>query len=404
MRARILALVMTCACSGGGHGALDAAPPDATVPDASPSPGAAPLVIETGAGPITTWRFADTSTGATAAVTLFVRNVGTTPQGPIAIDLRGTAAASFAIDTSATACTGATLAPGDRCAVRLTFAPTSAGEAQATLHVADPETLDLPLGGHAYVAQPGLVANVSEIDFGVITVGTMSVKTTVALTNTSTSPITMQGCLLTPRRHQHVQQRRGNARPGRIAGRRPLLLADGRRWHERHAVHEVVGERSADPVPRRRRAAAHRDGERATRRPRRVGAVRHRLHRRIGHVLGGVVGSAHAHRDRRVWRDVLRVAGGAIHERALRATGAGARDLRVRHRAVVLARPQQLVGVIGFDGVGPRRVRTGRLTGHDDPGRWIGSRLRHGAGGQHGAHVRLDMRGADLVADDHADG
>ena len=80
------------------------------------------------------WDFGAVKVGGSGSAHVFtVENTGNRPIIPAAVDLEGAAAASFAVP--AESCVGATLEPGNTCAVTVNFAPSSAGSKQAQMTI-----------------------------------------------------------------------------------------------------------------------------------------------------------------------------------------------------------------------------------------------------------------------------
>jgi hypothetical protein len=162
--------------------ALDAAP------DAPPVP--TPATFAHGPAPITAWTFPATAPNGQAAAMFVVHNDGPAPLPAIAVTLAGDP--SFAIDAAASTCDDApTLAPHDLCTMRVTWSPTSATDADATLTVAAAGlSSQLDLHGPALPPGAGLVADTSAIDFGVVPLGG-HVFALIGLTNASSADIAL---------------------------------------------------------------------------------------------------------------------------------------------------------------------------------------------------------------------
>jgi HYDIN/CFA65/VesB-like, Ig-like domain/Divergent InlB B-repeat domain len=184
-----LALTSLLVAACGGNPPPDS--PDGGLPDGQPDamPASAALIAQSGTLAVTQLTFNDTPVGVKAGVGIDLGNVGTAGTDVLALTLTGAEAGDFAID-AATTCNGALLAPGARCHVALTFAPTAAGARTASLHVTGAGApFDLPLAGKGLPALPaGLVPDVSSIDFGSVEIGQEGAAS-ILLSNTSAAAI-----------------------------------------------------------------------------------------------------------------------------------------------------------------------------------------------------------------------
>jgi hypothetical protein len=135
---------------------------DARAPDAPAMPMQAMLTVLANGQSVTSWTFPDTPMGATAGITLFVRNDGATTAA-LAPAVIGS---DYAIVAANSSCSSS-LAPAAFCHLQLTFAPSQVGSDDGTLSLGDPAApFTLPL--HAQVPLiAGLTTNVSSVDFGV---------------------------------------------------------------------------------------------------------------------------------------------------------------------------------------------------------------------------------------------
>jgi hypothetical protein len=123
--------------------------------------------------------FDDTVVGSTRAAALTVDNPGAVPVSIGTVGLQAPGEFRVVRDT----CTGTTLGPGARCEVDVVFEPASAGGKSGTLEISGPtQPLRTPLAGTALPAA-GLVPDVSDVDFGPVSVGSSSPPRRVALTN-----------------------------------------------------------------------------------------------------------------------------------------------------------------------------------------------------------------------------
>lgn len=135
--------------------------------------------------------FGKVNTGASSTPQSFsLTNTGTTTLTITSVAITGTNAASFKI--GANAC-GNTLAAGANCAISITFSPTAAGAASATLQVADDagtQTSNL-LGTGSITATPQAVLSPANASFGGVTVGVSSSPKSFTLANGGTAALTI---------------------------------------------------------------------------------------------------------------------------------------------------------------------------------------------------------------------
>lgn len=124
---------------------------------------------------------------------LVVNNSGSATLGITSIAISGTDAGDFS--QSNNTC-GATVAGGSRCAVDVTFAPTTTGPKSATLSIVDnaagsPHSLSLT--GTGVPPAPLVSLSPGFLDFGSLPVGTTSSAQTVVLTNTGDVTLNISG-------------------------------------------------------------------------------------------------------------------------------------------------------------------------------------------------------------------
>ena len=195
MRSFPLALVCVVFAAACGDDAHSAGPPadagidaPADAPIDNPPPQTTVLTVDDGVDAITDWSFTETSVGARAGVTVFVNNAGAAVTQALSLSIVGD---GFTVDTAGSSCSGTTLVPGGRCSVALVFAPTSAGDVTAQLHVTGGNgALDFTLNGTAVAAPAGIVADAGMLNFGVVEVRTTS-DATVQISNPGTSDVTL---------------------------------------------------------------------------------------------------------------------------------------------------------------------------------------------------------------------
>jgi hypothetical protein len=93
-------------------------------------------------------------------------------------------------------CAGETLPVGATCAVYVRFAPTAPGAPTSALEISGPaQPMNAQLSGQASAA-PGLVPDLSDIDFGEVPLGKPSRTRRVVLTNQAATPATVANVLV----------------------------------------------------------------------------------------------------------------------------------------------------------------------------------------------------------------
>jgi len=127
---------------------------------------------------------------ASVSQTVTVSNTGGAPLENVGFQINGLSASSFSYGT--TTC-GATLANGNNCTVQVTFTPTAAGGATASLAVSSSTSgvaaASVSLSGTGQTPA-GLSVNASQIAFPIVTPGQSSSSQTVTLTNNGGSAAT----------------------------------------------------------------------------------------------------------------------------------------------------------------------------------------------------------------------
>ncbi len=140
--------------------------------------------------------FASTTVGATsAAQTVTVRNTGSLSLTVSSVTLSGTNAAAFAQTNTCTAA----LAANATCTVSVTFKPTAAGTAAATLSIASNATgspFSVALSGTAVAATTSYTLTPTALTFASQSVGTTSVVQNVVVKNTGTTSLTVTAATL----------------------------------------------------------------------------------------------------------------------------------------------------------------------------------------------------------------
>ena len=139
--------------------------------------------------------FGDQNTGTvSAAKTISVDSVGTTPMTVTGVTVTGANAADFTVATN----TCGVQAVATRCSITVTFRPGAAGARTATLNIAsnvtNTWTSAVPLSGNGIgVAPPApvLSAAPATVAFGNQLVGATSAAQNITVTNTGTAPLTV---------------------------------------------------------------------------------------------------------------------------------------------------------------------------------------------------------------------
>ena len=132
--------------------------------------------------------FGATTVNTNGATQIFaVNNRGNTDIGPLSVAMSGANTGDFALLSGASSCSGTTLAAGSSCTISVQFAPTAEGSRTADLMVSAPGiTIGAALSGTgSAVTQPiQLTVTPTTQSFGTVLVGSTSVPTTFAVTNT----------------------------------------------------------------------------------------------------------------------------------------------------------------------------------------------------------------------------
>ena len=157
--------------------------------------GVAPVTV-TGTLTPSALTFASTTVGATsAAQTVTLKNTGTGTLTVSSVSLTGTNAASFAQTNTCTA----GLAANRTCTVSVTFKPTAAGTASATLSVASNASgspLTATLSGTGAAATVSYTLTPTTLAFSSQAVGTTSTVQNLTLKNTGTGSLTVTSAAL----------------------------------------------------------------------------------------------------------------------------------------------------------------------------------------------------------------
>jgi hypothetical protein len=127
--------------------------------------------------------------GKTLSKQVTVRNSGDAPLDIDKAELAGGDADQFEIVGDA--CSGETLAPGAKCAVKVRFTPTSGGDKTANLTITSnaansPSTVSVSGTGRA------LTVNRSAVNFGSVAVGAKSTLAKITVTNVGTTDVTLE--------------------------------------------------------------------------------------------------------------------------------------------------------------------------------------------------------------------
>ena len=126
--------------------------------------------------------------------TVALTNAGGAPLTIGSIQLTGTGGTSFALANSC----GASLAAGATCNIQVTFDPTAAATASASLTFVDdsatsPQSVALSGTG---IKPPAVTISPLTLNFGNVVIGTQGTAQTVTITNTGGAPLTMNGVTL----------------------------------------------------------------------------------------------------------------------------------------------------------------------------------------------------------------
>jgi hypothetical protein len=132
--------------------------------------------------------FSAQQVGVTSAPqTLTVSNTGGSPLANVGFQITGLSAASFAIGS--TTC-GATLASGGSCTAQVTFTPSVAGGAIASLAISSSTPgvapVNVPLNGTGQTTS-GINVNPSQLVFGITRLGQISAPQTVTISNSGSA-------------------------------------------------------------------------------------------------------------------------------------------------------------------------------------------------------------------------
>ena len=138
--------------------------------------------------------FASTFVGSASAIAaLTVSNSGTGNLVLSSLNLSGTNAAEFRVETSSTCRAGSTLAAGASCRVNLSFRPTTTGAKSSALtiaHNAAGATSSVPLTGSASLPPtPSITVSPPAITFPATTAGSASAVYSVTAANTGTAAL-----------------------------------------------------------------------------------------------------------------------------------------------------------------------------------------------------------------------
>jgi hypothetical protein len=182
-----LLLIGLAACGGGSHAPADASPggPDAS---ADAAPPALRLTVLGGGAPVTAWTFPGTALSQHASTTLVVRN-----DGAAAVRLSAVVPSSdFSIDAAGSTC-GGTLDAGGYCHVRVVFGPSATGALEGALQLAASGggNAAVPLFGMGLTPPPGLTADASSLDFGVVVDQQTSPVASVLVSNNGSANVSI---------------------------------------------------------------------------------------------------------------------------------------------------------------------------------------------------------------------
>lgn len=153
--------------------------------------------------------FPEAVVGERTTRTVYYTNSNPDPVGVGGITLGGADSASFAILGDDCA---AVVAPGESCAIDVSFQPPVAGQASAQLRIDDGATATATLVGTARAA-PGippapapavLTLGAARVDLGKVPVGKQGRSRTVRLTNTGGSPLLVQSVAVAGRHRKDV--------------------------------------------------------------------------------------------------------------------------------------------------------------------------------------------------------
>jgi trimeric autotransporter adhesin len=178
--------------SGGSPGAVQSIQLTGTGTAPAPVVNVSPLSLAFGSQAVGT---------ASGSQIVSLSNVGSTALTISSVTLSGGDAANFGVAPSGSSpcpMSGGTIAIGAGCSVAVDFAPMTAGAKSATLSFIDdagdsPQTVALSGSGLAPAAQ----LSPSNLNFGTQTVGLQSAALTVALADTGTAPLAVNGITIT---------------------------------------------------------------------------------------------------------------------------------------------------------------------------------------------------------------
>jgi hypothetical protein len=155
------------------------ASPGGTATIATSGTGTAMAILDSSADALS---FGSVSIGSTTTQSVTISNTGNAASSPLAVDIMGTNADSFAITTDD--CTGQPLAAGASCSVTIELAPLVVGPHTAALTITAMAggSLSIPMDGQG-IASARLVPNPTSSAFGNVSLGTTSGSRTVTVSN-----------------------------------------------------------------------------------------------------------------------------------------------------------------------------------------------------------------------------
>src|SRR4051794_1647196 len=180
--------------------APDPAPVPDPAPAPAPAPGPAPAPVA-GLSP-TSLTFAGQTVGTqSASQTVTLANSGNADLTVSGVSLAGTNPSDFTIVTNG--CAGATVAPGNSCAVAVRFAATASGARAASLTFTDnaagsPQSV--ALSGTGLAGKPAIAVTPKSITFPATLVRTTSALQTVTVKNTGTGNLTIRSATVTSKK------------------------------------------------------------------------------------------------------------------------------------------------------------------------------------------------------------
>ncbi len=154
----------------------------------------APVVCLGTAGPLVFTNLQAVGTSSSPQ-TITITNCGTADLN-IFFPLTVTGSGSNDFSTAGETCTAAAIPPGGTCDIPVVFTPVTAGLRQGILeitHDADGSLSQITLQGTGFVASPSICLSRTNINFGAVAVGSVTLPQSVIVTNCGTADLTVSG-------------------------------------------------------------------------------------------------------------------------------------------------------------------------------------------------------------------